>query len=334
MAAGTGELNSLLAELVPLLERRDVDVSRPDRADIDGKIEAVRVSIRPLQLHPHLVWFWQQWPRFGRECTFPGFGEPAVAQDVHQALPKALLEIGHGDGGHYLLADLTTGHDGGPGPLIYGWSQAWWNECRLLVAGVTDLMRYMVAIFDLDREVDFIAQADRLEQWLPPTVHDELEQPVDLGDAATWPERWRRAEGLTNRSFTSRGATHTVAALETARRRGSVKATLVGNVRNLAGSAAGTLVRLTDGTGSVQILVPAALAPLGRSPSETYEIDVVAEPLNGPERSRSDTRETTAEIQRLALSGDIEAAARAAVPLGHYVNGPHPIVATAKRPIR
>ncbi len=346
MAAELNELESLYAELEPMLAGIGVDTAPRSAATVDAMISKVEAAIAPLTLHPQLKWFWRTWPRLGGECSHPGFSSPIAGLSLREEnlIPPSLYELGYADY-VYLFVELGSGgeeaNDGldpvgqpaGPGPRIYVYGMFEDVGIRLIFTSFADLLRHMIMQLEMERGSNFLAQAEQLEALLPPSVGDDDKRSIDPADASNWPQRWQRMAGITPAEFQLRGATHTVAEFEAARASGSIEATLVGSVTHIAGSGQGGVVRLTDGTGSIEMLVPNSLISLGNSPSGRYEIDVTASRRVEGEVTTEQIKPDHAEIQRLALSGDIEAAARAALPLGHHVTGNHPVVATAKRPI-
>jgi hypothetical protein len=157
--------------------------------------------------------------------------------------------------------------------------------------------------------------------------------PYDWSDMLQCPTRWQRQQGIDYETLALRGATHTIAELHDARRRGPVEATIIGEVRTAGGSLSGRLVVVDDGAETAEVWVPASVANVGGNDVQTFEVDVAAEALTGPETSFDDTRDSHIETTRRALAGDAAGATEAAREMSEFLHQNHPIVARALRPL-
>ena len=324
-----------------MLASLGIDTTPPESAQITKAIEQVEelLSEQGLDLHPHVRWLWETWAPMACEVIHPGFQRPdfsaSVLSDRQQGPFGFLLPVGY-DGHRDLLADMTQ-----PAGDLYLYAYDYFDDqgIRLVFSGLDELMRYLITFFDeaercavYDGPFAFIAQRERLSGLLPPTIADDEKRPID-SEINTWPKRWRQHQGHADDADALRGATHSVAKLVAARAHGLVEATLVGRIQNLAGSGKGTVARLTDDSGSVEVHIPASAPRFDTSLSDTYEVDVVADQLVEPEKTVDDFGDDYQEVQRLALGGNVPDAAKLAAAMGFHVTGDHPVRVTAQRPI-
>lgn len=338
--ATTAELDALYRELESMMAAVGIDTTPPDQGLVDAAIPTVErlLAQRHVRLHPQVVWLWRTWPTSAGDLFHPGFtGPDLAAHSLEDDLSPFPFLVTVGYASHQeLVADQTHGDRE---PYLYVRDYVDGQGARLVFASLADLLRYLITIFDQGRSrtdegpFDLFKERERLSDLLPPSVPDAERRQIG-SDATAWPDRWRRAIGLSDDADTLRGATHTVAELVAARGLGPVEATVVGRVKNLGGSGAGTLARLTDETGSIQVLIPSDVPWLGHSPTDTYEIDVVADPLRGRELTMDDFSADRAEVERLASIREIDDAARTSLPLGRHLTGEHPVRAVARRPVR
>ena len=325
-----------------------VNTDAPDAAERRASIRDVEglLAEHQLELHPHVRWFWETWPPLAAEVTHPGFTSPAFAAKTmtNRGHFPFLLPIGYGSH-RDLLVDLIPS-EFGPGIYVHDYFDE--HGIQLIFAGFADLLRYLMAFLDdmqgdpyigpdAESPFEFVACRSRLVSLLPPNLADDEMRPIS-DDVNTWPQRWRESRNLGNDVAALRGSTHTVAELISARQHGPVEATLVGTVKNLGGSSDGTQVRLSDHTGSIELRVLPDAPNFGRSPTDTYELDVIADQETGPERSIDEFQGDHMDVSRLAQSGFFADAAQAARDmvargLGEHMTGDAPIRAIAMRPI-
>ena len=331
----TAELELLFDELRPLLASIGIDTRRPDPKPLATQVAEAEALVARLglQLHPHVRWWWENWPDAAAEIIHPSFALPDIAVGTMQGTDfdfRLLMPVGYGHH-QYLLVDLTCDRAGDA--YLYVYDMFGDTGARLVFSGFTDLLRYILTFFDEiapcaaeGSRFDLVHQRTHLGTLLPIHV-PEADKAVVTRDVSTWPDRWRHHFGIPDDAAALRGRTHTVAELVDARAAGPVEGTLVGRVKNIGGGGQGTVARLTDETGSLQLLILPDALWFGRSPSDTYELDVVADALIIPELTMDDYR----EVQRAALEGRMADAARAALGIGHHLTGAHPVRATAQR---
>jgi hypothetical protein len=348
MMSGLAEAQSLLDELKSMLASKGVNTDPPNPAERRASIIEVEglLAERQLELHPHVRWFWETWPPSASEIVHPGFTDPAFAAEIMKDRSQLPFLIPIGYGSHRdLLVDLIPA-ELGPGIYVHDYFDD--HGIQLIFAGFADLLRYLIAFFDdvrddpqtgedVESPFDLVASRSRLVALLPPSLADDERRPI-TEDVNTWPRRWRESRNLGEDVAALRGPTHTVAELISARQRGPVEATLVGTVKNLGGSSEGAQVRLSDHTGSVELRVLPDAPRFGWSPTDTYELDVIADKQAGPERSIDEFQGDHLDVSRLAQSGffiDAIEAARDMVArgLGEHLTGGAPIRAIAMRPV-
>lgn len=177
------------------------------------------------------------------------------------------------------------------------------SEVSLWAFGLSELFDLLSAAFERDLIDDRRGTLDanhldtlisrRLDAVLPPSAPRRFE----AVDRSQFLPHWQHGEGLTIDYYTLRGATHSVASLQAARIDGGhLNATMVGKfVPGIGGGPIqGSIGRLIDDTGSLQIFVPHPTAVNGAvGPEGRVEIDVVAVPASG------------VEIEALASSNDL-----------------------------
>jgi hypothetical protein len=91
---------------------------------------------------------------------------------------------------------------------------------------------------------------------------------------AEWPAHWLEAAGLDLREREPLGATHTIAELVEASRRGALEARIRGEVVRLAGSPSGRTVLVSDGGRSLAVFCPAAVTTWGPVLGGSYEFEL------------------------------------------------------------
>ncbi len=348
-AGGMADRDALMREFHRLLRRRGHRPEAPSLERIDAAIAELEVAILPCQLPEEVRWFWRNAPLSADMFRVNPTG-PAAALEIRKDSrfrPAPIVVIG--DGGHeYLYAELA--YDGGEPGWIYAHSL--FGSCHpspplnagstdhavLVFAGITELLAFWVSELKRPEPVEGewwgdVFEVAKHQSALPPTIDVVDRAPINLNTMDHWPRRWRQSAGVGDEMFALTGRTHSVAELVAARWQGPVEAVLVGRVRNLGGGAHGVLARLTDDTGSVEVLILSSALDLGTSPSGTYELEVVATQKTGEEQKFEDFEGDFREVQRRALSGDIAGAAFAAMDGAHFISGAHPVSAIIKRPV-
>jgi hypothetical protein len=91
---------------------------------------------------------------------------------------------------------------------------------------------------------------------------------------AGWPEHWLAAAGIDPRDREPLGATHTISQLRAAATEGPVDGRIAGQVVRLAGSSAGLLALVDDGTATIVVWCPAGTSPWGPVHHERFEFAV------------------------------------------------------------
>ena len=99
----------------------------------------------------------------------------------------------------------------------------------------------------------------------------------------------------------------------------------------LAGSGAGALVVVDDGTGTLDVWCPAGTSPWGPVHRTRFELEVT---VDGPVGALPDLDAPHAEITRHALAGDLESAQRATLAFHEELDRHRPAaVASDIRPL-
>ena len=97
-------------------------------------------------------------------------------------------------------------------------------------------------------------------------------------DPSGWPAHWLASAGIDPRAREPLGATHTIEELARAAADGTVRGRVAGLVTGLAGTGEGMLVRVDDGTATLDIWCPAGVSPWGPRHRERFEFEVVVAP--------------------------------------------------------
>jgi len=289
---GSAELQSLLSELKAMLASAGVNTDPPnltERRDSIIEVEQL-LAEHHLELHPHVRWLWETWPPAASEIVHPGITDPAFAAETMNDRRQFPFLIPIGYGTHReLLVDLIPA-DFGPGIYVHDYFDD--HGIQMIFAGLADLLRYLISFFDEVRDdphvgadvqspFELVAARSRLVASLPPSLAGDERGPItELVN--TWPRRWRENRNLGDEIAAPRGPTHTVAELISAHQQGPIEATVVGTIKTMSGSSDGGQVQLTDQTGSVRLWIPASTPKFGQSPSDTYELDIIADQEAGP----------------------------------------------------
>jgi hypothetical protein len=263
----------------------------------------------------------------GRD-EFPGQHPKILFPVCYQSHAYMLVELDDGQGSGGVCVDSDTGADF---DIRFPSLTAYID----LIATMIELGEFAEqsgrarAIFDPDHRWSD-AQAVRLTAAQPLRGFGDARQIPQ--DARCWPEHWLQAEGLTVETRTPRGANSTVASLL---RQASAGTTAHGTIRarvtSLAMSGQGSRIAVTDGSGTLDLWCPTAVCTYGPVIRREFEFDVVVHtnPAPGP-----DWRPEHREVQRRALSHDLEGAQAAAAELfAKTFETPATAEATAIRPI-
>jgi hypothetical protein len=142
-------------------------------------------------------------------------------------------------------------------------------------------------------------------------------------DPLKWPSYWQRASGIDPAEAEPRGATASIGDLLTSDSAFDVRATIAGEVGALMGAGDMTRVRVSDGTGQIDIACPGEATAFGPVLGGRYEFDVVVEageriqPADPCEAAAS-TDEPVEQLTRVLLArhgGPVGAVATAVRPL-------------------
>lgn len=318
-------------------------------AAVELALDEIARAIAPMQLPGEIAWMWRSWQAgHFSPLPYPGLTGPNFALEswvqnaVESGDPKILFPIAYESHG-FLLVELRTPSDVAA-PI---WSYAYGNQEYVLaypslaslfrscaeaaeVAGVRppddDNDRYATYADVLDGPV-FDSIVDRHFAASP---HTDRDRRVPAGDVRQWPRQWQQAQGVDDESFSPLGATHTVHQFAAEASRGAVVGRIVGRFRVQGGGGLGpggtaaSFGVFSDGSDSIQVLVPDAVLDVGgRSNAVEVEIELEA---TGPVANEEvpDTR----SIQDAALRGDISAATEAAAAWGQSLDD-----ATTRMPI-
>jgi hypothetical protein len=138
------------------------------------------------------------------------------------------------------------------------------------------------------------------------------------GDWPTgWIESFSRKRGIDPLDLRPRGVSISVQALkEVAHATGGSRGTVQARVVQLAGSGAGYLLQIDDGTGVLDVWCPAGAVVFAPSIGATLEFDVVVT-VDSVSEEVPDTSGAHGELQKRALAGDLPGAQEAARRLHH-----------------
>ncbi len=264
---------------------------RPHQAA--GAVQDIEERLAPLRLPAELRSFWAEWsPRSFGSLFFDGLlpFEEAVAvydRDVALGFPRVMMPLAYIENAGVWIELETPEH---PGGRIYhtfyddALLQLWCVDVSSLVHLVSEAV-----------ETGGVNDPDSMRPWLDVGVFDQVrldrteellampdEWQVSIADREHWPAHWAAAEALPRVMIDLRGRTHTVTEFDQARASGRVSGTLVARVSGLISGAPmeGTLIDVTDGTGSIQLYVPVELEEAVRDIGlgGEVELDVIGEP--------------------------------------------------------
>ncbi len=318
----------------------------PERSDpdaADSLIAPIVDRIAPAGLPADIEWFWRHWmpSSFGHLTGYPHFTELEFVLHVlndDETWPASLVPVAYESHG-FLGVELEYPDSSAGRVYYYAYAD---DGHRLRARSLAEMLDVVVdAIEDgeiderggfvlLDADVDELCRA-RLDAAGVPAAD---RGPFDPSDSLTWPPAWRRLAGIDDAARSPVGASHSVASLIAAvhASRGAVTATISGRVVRSGGSADGDVLAIDDGTGVVDVYVPRAVPRFGQSADARYEFDVVATAGAGG-TGLMDVDGDHAAASEAALAGDVDAAARAVLPIAAVIHGDHPVVATAIRPL-
>ncbi|HLE99202.1 MAG TPA: hypothetical protein VI540_04840 [Gaiellaceae bacterium] len=150
-------------------------------------------------------------------------------------------------------------------------------------------------------------------------------------DSAEWPAHWLALAGLDLRDREPLGATHTIAELVAVSKRGPITGRVIATVTRVMGFGGDLLVLVEDGTGKLDLWIPAGTSSWGWGRERRAEFEVeVQRPIPPP----PDLDRGYSDISRHALAGRVEEAQAAAETYFGRLEQYRPTaVATAVRPL-
>jgi hypothetical protein len=333
------DIDSAVTSLGDALVDAGFERPRPPR-DVDWLAEH-NATVAPLRLPEQLERFWRLVdPATLQAVVFPRFTSPEFALDSWRRMreefphqePHNLLLIGY-ESWNCMWIELDDDDQRG-GTLFDGRldADAFFRRCN-------DLEDW------LDRIVELIAagSAERIDatsgsylRVVDPRDELALAAPRDLPrhplyrdqtaigrDTLSWPAHWQRASGIDPRDAEPRGATHTIADVLASDPASELCATAAGQVVDLGGSSTSVRVRVSDGTGAIDISCRAVTTPFGLVCGERFEFDVIVpagerhEPAD-VDAARQSTDDPSEQVTRVLLArygGPIGALATAVRPL-------------------
>jgi hypothetical protein len=251
--------------------------------------------------------------------------------------PPNFLVIGYESHVHRSIELTSRWSDGGT-ILRWEWTVDSFAIAYRSLAGLVEVAAEIVSEGDLERigklmyvreETERPKQLARLEAAGPHPLYGDATEIA--GDLRSWPPHWLEASGIDLRDREPLGATHTIAELVHAAEYGPVRGRIAGRVIRLAGTGAGSMVLVDDGTRELDVWCPDGTSPWGPVMGERFELEVTIE---GPVEAPLDFDAGHAEVQRHALAGRVEEAQKAAEAfLGRIAEHRAPAVATDIRPL-
>jgi hypothetical protein len=312
-----------------------------------GPVAEVAEAVAPYLLPGELRRFWERVDAERIDVhTFPKIGGPAstlsqlrivreVAAPVPIGLPPILLPVDYAS--HcYGAVELGTDWNEGGSLLEFAFddmpfvsrSVADWLDmvAELLSEGSFELHDGWA---ELDHPAALANRLARLESSGPHPVYGDLRAiPSAL---ESWPAHWLAASRIDLRDREPLGATSTIAELVAAADAGPVTGRIHAEVVRLVGSAAGALVVVDDGSGTLDVWCPTGTSPWGPVHRLRFELEVTIERRVG---AMPDLDSPHAEITRHALAGDLSSAQEAAIAFSEQVQAHRAAaVATDIRPL-
>jgi hypothetical protein len=312
-----------------------------------GPVAEIAEAVAPYVLPEELRRFWERVDAERLHVhTFPKVGSPATALSqlgiarevvapVPIGLPPILLPVDYAS--HcFGVIELGTERDEGGSFLEFEF-----ENIPLVSRSVADWLDLVAELLDegsfelqdgwaeLDHPAVLAKRLARLESSGPHPVYGDLRSiPAELH---LWPAHWLAASGIDLRSREPLGSTHTIAELVAAAGHGPVTGRLHAEVVRVAGSAAGALVVVDDGSGALDVWCPAGTSPWGPVHRLRFELEVTIE---RPAGALPDLDSPHAEITRHALAGDLASAQEAAIAFSEQLQTHRAAaVATDVRPL-
>ena len=304
-------------------------------------LEEVVEEVRPFTLPHDLHRFWERVDVASVAVAFtPVLFDSGSALETHRQNLEPAFRLVFGPP---LLFPISVDHtyqrsvelsdDSGPGGTVFDHDDA----IRIEYATFADLVETWAELIEAGRFIRFdghgvvddpsVEREHHLRASRPHPRYGDLEG--FPADPAGWPAHWLAAAGIDLHDREPLGRTHSIAEVVRAATSEPLEARIVGTVVLLMGSSEGSLARIDDGTGTVDVWCPAGTSPWGPKHRQAFELEVV---VAGPVPRPPDL--DTGEVSRHALAGRIEAAQEAWADVAARFEEYRPAaVATAIRPI-
>ena len=272
-----------------------------------SRVDDLAEWLSPLTLPSDLVRFWTTWGSQSFEVLESlnvSLCPPEQARELRDHIvalefPRVLLPIGGTQGAEFAL-ELDTPTQ--PGSRLFRID--FHGENPLVGVGVADMLNLfsdaLIRGHDPAGPMEDNAFFDALDRAAVDFGNVQV-VPYDRG---SWPLHWLIAEGFDEAWLRPRGRTHTIADFDLDREQASpVTGVLQGTWRTRAagGSLGGDYGRLTDESGSVELLIPHGVPHAGLGPERGCEIEVVGGSRSG---SGSEILPTACDLLPAVLSDD------------------------------
>lgn len=338
-------IDSLIDALVktdkPDIPRRLDDHERQAALKV---VEDIHEHIHPRRLPSDIEWFWTTWhPRsFGYSVGFPRLTSPDFALESwldDSKWPRALIWVSYSS---HCFHGVELEYPGSKPSLLFYDSYS--GEGLRLIA--PNLATFISAHA---RDIEAHPEFEVSELWHE--IGDdsvtgfcnealsadgiEMEGPYEWHSPLDLPKRWQIQQGFDESALVLRGATHTIAELESVRSDGAVEATIVGTCLGGGGNTYGMSILFSDATGEVEVWIPSTVPNLGGlGRDESCEIDILAIPGSSEDFKHSDFDFESQQATQSALAGDMAQASIHVANVGEMLrNAKHPVTAIAVRPI-
>jgi hypothetical protein len=326
---------------------RSVGVARLEPPGDVGPVAEIAEVVAPYVLPDELRRFWERVDAERIDVhTFPKIGGPAstlsqlrivrdVATPVPIGLPPILLPV---DYASHCFGAVELGTEWSEGGSLLEFD---FDDVPFVSRSVADWLDMLAELLsegsfelhdgwaELDHPAVLANRLARLESSGPHPVYGDLRAiPSAL---ESWPAHWLAASGIDLRDREPLGATSTIAELVDAADAGPVRGRIHAEVVRLVGSAAGALVVVDDGSGTLDVWCPAGTSPWGPVHRLRFELEVTIERRVG---AMPDLDSPHAEITRHALAGDLSSAQEAAIAFSEQLQAHRAAaVATDIRPL-
>jgi hypothetical protein len=284
--AATGRVDRAIDRLDRALRAAGFDGLEP--AADPASVAEVDAALTPYALPPELRRLWERVDF--RDVRVRGWSMPTPC-DARIALETHRLNL---EAGSFLLFGppllFPFARDGEDQWSIELAGRSWaggrvvaqpCGELRIAYPNVADLLEVYAELIEerrfarngghgtLDRDDELERQEARLRA-APPGAHGGDPHPIDR-EPTTWPAHWLESAGIDLRDREPLGATHTVAGVLAER---PARARVAGEVVRLVGSAAGTLVTVDDGSGTIDVWCAAGTSPWGPAHRQRFEFEM------------------------------------------------------------